>query len=172
LVQFVPLWAAPVYRLIACAARPCGVSTTMSEAGLVPYEDLSGAEGVTRGYLAASAADMPIVAIFLSGHVSCVLLRQTFGTTTTWANRCAADRRATVSKCGLETRQPLTWAPSWHRLGPLHMPLESKGCGHGAVAIPIVAIRGLVAVNLGEQRAQPQQPDVTHHETLIGWRGG
>jgi hypothetical protein len=45
----VPLWAAPVYRLIACAARPCGVSTTMSEAGLVPYEDLSGAEGVTVG---------------------------------------------------------------------------------------------------------------------------
>jgi hypothetical protein len=31
-------------------------------------------------YLALFAADMPIFAILLSGHVSCVLLRQTFET--------------------------------------------------------------------------------------------
>lgn len=26
--------------------------------------------------------------------------------------------------------------PSWHRLGPLHMPVEAQRCRHGAVAIP------------------------------------
>jgi len=61
------------------------------------HQDLVRAKAVPVGYLAPSAADMPIVAIFLSGHVSCVLLRQTFGGTTTWANRCAAERRVTVS---------------------------------------------------------------------------
>ena len=39
----------PVHRLIACAARPCGVPAAVAEAGLVPYEDLVGAEGVAVG---------------------------------------------------------------------------------------------------------------------------
>ena len=61
--------------------------------------------------------------------------------------------------------------PSWHRLGPLHVPLEAKLCGHRAVAIPIVAVGGLIAVGPRQQRAQPQQPDVAYHQTLVGWRG-
>jgi hypothetical protein len=28
-----------------------------------------------------------------------------------------------------------------------------------------------VAVNPRQKSAKPQQPDVAHHETLIGWRG-
>jgi hypothetical protein len=50
------------------------------KAGLVTDEDLPGAKKVAVRYLAPSAADMPIFAIFLSGHVSCVLVRQTFET--------------------------------------------------------------------------------------------
>ena len=50
--------------------------------------------------------------------------------------------------------------PSWHRLGPLHVPLETERCRHRAVAIPIVAVGGLVAVRLGQQCAEPQQPNV------------
>jgi hypothetical protein len=36
------------------------------------------------------------------------------------------------------------------------MPLEAKGCRHVAVAIPIVALAGVVAMRAGEQRTQPQ----------------
>jgi hypothetical protein len=42
LVQFVPRWAAPVYRLIAGAAGPCGVPAAMTEAGLVTDEHRTG----------------------------------------------------------------------------------------------------------------------------------
>ena len=38
--------------------------------------------------------------------------------------------------------------PSWDRLGPLRVPLEAKLSGNRAVAIPIVAVRGFVAVSL------------------------
>jgi hypothetical protein len=68
----------PVHRLIACAARPGGVPTAVSEAGLMTDQHLAWAKTVPGCYLAPSAADMPIFAILLSGHVSCVLLRQTF----------------------------------------------------------------------------------------------
>ena len=60
---------------------------------------------------------------------------------------------------------------SWHRLGPVDMPFEAKRFRHVAVAIPIVAIRGVVAVSPRQQCAQPQQPDVAYHQTFIGWRG-
>jgi hypothetical protein len=49
-------------------------------ARLVPDQRAAGAEPVTQRYLAPSAADMPIFVIFLSGHVSCVFLRQSFET--------------------------------------------------------------------------------------------
>ena len=42
---------------------------------------------------------------------------------------------------------------SRHRLGPLHVPLEAERCRHGAVAIPVVAVGGLIAVGTGQQRA-------------------
>ena len=51
------------------------------------------------------------------------------------------------------------------------MPLEAKRCRHGAVAIPIVAVGGLVAVSPRQQRAQPQQPDRRVSPTLVAWRG-
>jgi hypothetical protein len=41
------------------------------------FVDLAGDERVPVRYLAPSAADMPIFTILLSGHVGCVLLRQT-----------------------------------------------------------------------------------------------
>src|ERR1700694_321453 len=57
--------------------------------------------------------------------------------------------------------------PSWHRLGPLHMPLEAKGCRHVAVAVPIFAVRGLMSARAGEQCAQPQQPDFVQHLSRV-----
>ena|ERR1700682_5243475 len=62
--------------------------------------------------------------------------------------------------------------PSRHRLAPGDMSLEAKRCRHGAVAVPIVAVGVLVTVSLGQQRPEPQQPDVTYHQTLVGRRGG
>jgi hypothetical protein len=70
----------PVHRLVACAARPGGVAAAVTEASLIAHERPAGAEGVAVDYLAPSAADMPISRFFVSGHVSCVLLRQTFET--------------------------------------------------------------------------------------------
>jgi hypothetical protein len=49
------------------------------------------------------------------------------------------------------------------------MPLEAKRFRHVAVAIPVFTIAGLVTVGTGQQRAQPQQPDVAYHQTLVGW---
>ena len=46
-------------------------------------------------------------------------------------------------------------SPSRHRLGPRHVPLEAKRCRHGAIAIPEVAVRDLVAVATSKQRTQP-----------------
>src|SRR5258705_6634630 len=46
--------------------------------------------------------------------------------------------------------------PSRHFLGPPHRPVEAEVSGHRAVAIPIVAIAGLVAMCPRQQRAQPQ----------------
>jgi hypothetical protein len=69
-----------VNRLIACAACPCGVSAAVAEASAVADEGLIGPEWVAVRYLAPSAADMPIFAILLSGHVSCRPLGQTFET--------------------------------------------------------------------------------------------
>jgi hypothetical protein len=70
----------PVHRGIARAARPGGMAAAVTEAGLIPDEDLAWTKSVAVGYLAPSAADMPIFVIFLSGHVSCVFLRQSFET--------------------------------------------------------------------------------------------
>jgi hypothetical protein len=39
----------PVHRLIACAACPCRVSTTVTEASLMTYQHFAGAEGVPVG---------------------------------------------------------------------------------------------------------------------------
>ena len=58
-----------------------------------------------------------------------------------------------------------------HRLGPRDVPLEAKRCRHVAVAIPQVRVSRGIAVSPRQQSAQPQQPDVAHHQTLIGWRG-
>ena len=41
-------WRA-VHRLVACAARPGGVSAAVAEAGLVTYQHVTGAEGVPVG---------------------------------------------------------------------------------------------------------------------------
>ena len=55
---------------------------------------------------------------------------------------------------------------SCHRLGPRHVPLEAERCGHGTVAIPIVAVCHFVAARPGQQRAQPQQHDLAHRPTV------
>jgi predicted DNA-binding transcriptional regulator AlpA len=49
-----------------------------------------------------------------------------------------------------------TQLPSWHRLGPLHVPFEAQGCRHVAVAIPIAAIGGLITVRSRQLSPQPQ----------------
>ena len=61
-----------------------------------------------------------------------------------------------------------TRPPSWHRLGPRDMSFVAKRSRHVAVAVPIVAIGGVVAMGSCQQCAQPQQPDVAHHQTVIG----
>ena len=43
-----------------------------------------------------------------------------------------------------------------HRRGPRHVALEAEFVGHGAVAVPEVAVAGLVAAGLGQQRPQSQ----------------
>ena len=52
------------------------------------------------------------------------------------------------------------------------MPLEAKGFRHRAVVIPIVAVAGHVTVDLGEQRAHPQQLNFVEDESGVGWHGG
>src|SRR5262249_4633928 len=58
-------------------------------------------------------------------------------------------------------------APSWHRLGPRHMPLEAKRSGHIAIALLESAVGVVVAVGAGQQRTKAQQPDVAHHHPLL-----
>src|SRR6185312_14533051 len=60
---------------------------------------------------------------------------------------------------------------SWQRLGPLNMPFEAKRCRHVAVAIPQVRVSRGITVSPRQESAEPQQPDVAHHQTLIGRRG-
>src|SRR5262249_18399122 len=60
---------------------------------------------------------------------------------------------------------------SWHRLGPRGMPLEAKRSRHVAVAIPEVRVSRGIVVSPRPQSWQPQQPDLTYHQTLFGWRG-
>jgi hypothetical protein len=50
---------------------------------------------------------------------------------------------------------------------PLDVSREDKRSGHGAVAIPIVVVGGLVTEALGEQRAHPQEPDVAYHRPRV-----
>jgi hypothetical protein len=87
----------------------------------------------------------------------------------------AESRAVTVEspclRCLFRDRAITCLPPSWHRLGPVHVPLEAKRCRHVAVAIPIVAIGDLIAFRPCQQRAQPQQPDVAQNQTLVGWRG-
>jgi hypothetical protein len=61
-------------------------------------------------------------------------------------------------------------APSWHCLGPRDMSFEAKRSRHVAVAIPVFAIAGIVTMSPRQKSTESQQPDVEHHETLIGWR--
>jgi hypothetical protein len=53
-------------------------------------------------------------------------------------------------------------------LGPRHMPLETERRRHVTVAIPILAVGGLVAVSAGPQCTQPQEPDFTDDRTVAG----
>ena len=52
-------------------------------------------------------------------------------------------------------RMTTSTAKSRHRLGPRDMSFVAKLCGHRAVAIPIVAVGGVVTVALSQQRLQP-----------------
>ena len=61
--------------------------------------------------------------------------------------------------------------PGHSTLGPLHVPVEAKRCGHGAIAIAVVAIAGIVTLSPCQKSTESQQPDVADHETLIGWHG-
>ena len=60
-----------------------------------------------------------------------------------------------------------------HGIASAHFMCPSKpsDVAMRAVAIPIVAVGGVVAVGPGQQRAQPQQPDVAYNQPLVGWRG-
>jgi hypothetical protein len=119
-----------------------------------------------------------------------VLARGTGGTTGTAARaetRCGRGHIASQQFCvvlsiwgtsgaGLVaqrgSQRPAMAIPlSWHRLGPGDMPLEAKGSRHVAVATAVVAIGGVVAMGSYQQCAQPQQPNLAHHQTLIGWCG-
>jgi hypothetical protein len=58
-----------------------------------------------------------------------------------------------------------------HRLGPSYMPVELKRSRHVAVAIPEVRVSRGITASPRQESPQPQQPDVTYHQTLFGWRG-
>jgi len=59
---------------------------------------------------------------------------------------------------------------SWHCFSPRDMPLKLKRSRHIAVAIPIVAIGGVVAIGSCQQCAQPQQPYSADNRSVVGWR--
>jgi hypothetical protein len=50
------------------------------------------------------------------------------------------------------------------------MALEAKRSRHVAVAIPEVCISRDITVSPRQQSPQPQQHDLSYHQTLIGWR--
>ena len=58
-----------------------------------------------------------------------------------------------------------------HGLGPVDVPFETKGFRGLSVLIPWFAIAGLVTVSPRQKSPQPQQPDLTYHQTVIGWHG-
>ena len=49
----------PEHRLVACAARPCGVPAAVPETGLMAYEDLVGAKGCDRSGRETRRVDDP-----------------------------------------------------------------------------------------------------------------
>jgi hypothetical protein len=51
------------------------------------------------------------------------------------------------------------------------MPFVAKRFRHVAVAIPELRISRVITVSPREQSPQPQQPNLSYHQTLIGWRG-
>src|SRR4029079_8158351 len=57
---------------------------------------------------------------------------------------------------------------SWHRLGPLHLPLVAQRCRHCAVAVPIVAVGILVSTCPRQQCPQPQQRDFSYNQLIVG----
>src|SRR5262249_55989496 len=61
--------------------------------------------------------------------------------------------------------------PSWHRLGPLHVPLEAKRARDVAVAIPVVAVVGLwSALGLPRWlRFGSSTPSVARSSLRLGW---
>jgi hypothetical protein len=50
------------------------------------------------------------------------------------------------------------------------MPLELERSRHIAVAIPEVPISGPIALSPCQQSPQPQQPDVSRRQIVVGWR--
>jgi hypothetical protein len=46
------------------------------------------------------------------------------------------------------------------------MPLEAKRFRHVAVAIPQVVVAGLLTAGACQQCPQPQQPDITYHQSV------
>jgi hypothetical protein len=57
-----------------------------------------------------------------------------------------------------------------YRLDPRDMPFKTKRFRYLAVAIPIVAIASVIATSPRQQSPQPEQPDLTYHQTVFGWR--
>ena len=51
------------------------------------------------------------------------------------------------------------------------MSFEAKRFRHVAVPIPVFAIAGLVIASPRYKSPEPQQPDVSYHQALIGRRG-
>ena len=56
------------------------------------------------------------------------------------------------------------YSPPSHRLGPRDMSFEAKRFRHRAVATHQVPVGNIVAAGPGQQRPQPQQPDVAHSQ--------
>jgi hypothetical protein len=50
------------------------------------------------------------------------------------------------------------------------MPFEAKRSRHVAVAIPVIAIAGIVTAGPRQKGAESQQPDFAQHQIFIGRR--
>ena len=107
-----------------------------------------------------------IAAAWLSASV--VLQELPGGESITEKFSCTVNPAVSALVTSAKTR---VLALSWHRLGPSDMPFEAKCFRHGAVAVPVVAVGGLVAASLGEQCAQAQHPDFKYREPVVGWGG-